>query len=295
MPHVPAGPVPWIFVDRDGDPATALSASVTTVGIDDDVRPAVALAAVLQVRLADKWPSATSVPSGDGFRVGGLLNDSNATAVATALRTALSSPVTDAELAAVKVKLEALSHRPLPLPSSTSPNAKAAALEVARCEGTPFSKSAPAVVTRAQVEAWRAAAVGEGRLAFGIVGSAKVEDLASRALVGGARWPVAAAFPAPSPLGPDGAVALVEGSPTTAPGVARVSVAFRDPSPAAVSSVAVDLSDPRSSLAARLSALGTPRAEVSLREVRATAHAFGGCLGVTFDVTGARFGDDSAT
>ena len=287
--------MPWIFVDRDGDPATALSASLTTVGIDDDVRPAVALAALFQTRLAGKWPEATSVPSGDGLRVGGLLNEGDAQAIATALRAALTTPVTDGELPAVKTKLDALSHRPLPLPSTSSADAKAAALEVARCEGTPFSKSAPVAVTRAQVEAWRAAAVGEGRLAFGIVGSAKVEDAASRALVGGARWPVAAAFPAPAPLGADGAVALVEGDPATPSGVARVSVAFRDPSAAAVSSVAVDLSDARSSLAARLSALGTPRAQVSLHEVRATAHAFGGCLGISFDVTGARFADDAGS
>lgn len=290
-PHVPAGPVPCVLVEREGDPETGLAASLVTEGIDDSARPAVALAALFRERLAAKWVGVVVVPSGDGLRISGPVTLDDAAATATALRNAISTPVAAPEIDTAKKALAALAHRPPPMPSATDGEAPGAIDEVTRCEGTPYFHGNKADLSLAELEAWRSAVAGEGRLAFGVVGSAKVENAASRVLIGGARWPRAAPI-APATKHSDG-LAFVEASPLVPPGTARVRIAFRDPSAARTAAAAIDLADARGALASRLAALGTPRAPVDLREITATAHPVGGCLAVTLDVGGVRFAEDA--
>lgn len=292
MPHVPPGPVPCVLVEREGDPESGLAASMDTEGIDDGARPAVALSALFRERLAGKWAGVTVTPGGDGLRISGPVSLDDAGPIATALRAAISAPVAAGEIETAKKSLAALAERPPPMPSASDTEAPAAIAEVTRCEGTPYFHGNKADLTLAELEAWRSAVAGEGRLAFGVVGSAKVENAASRVLIGGARWPRAATV-ALSAKHSDG-LAFVEASPLVPAGTARVRIAFRDPSAARTATAAAELADARGALASRLAALGTPRAPVDLRAVTATAHAFGGCLGVTIDVGGARFGEDSA-
>lgn len=289
--HLPAGPVPCVEIEREGDPASAIGASVTTAGIADAVRPAVALAALFRERLTAKWPGVTVTAGGDGLRVSGLVASADAPAIALGLRAALSGKVRPGELDAPKKALAALAHRPLAAPAAAGADARAAALEVGRCEGTPYALGAVPEPTLAELEAWRAAAVGEGRLAFSVVGTAAVLAIASDALVGGARWPKAASYEAPAATATSG-VGLVEAVPSVPPGTARVYIAFRDPSVSGAVAAASDLADARGPLATRLATLGSPRAPVDLEQVTATAHPFGGCLLVSIDVANARFGDD---
>ncbi|MGH7283513.1 MAG: hypothetical protein ACRELY_18460, partial [Polyangiaceae bacterium] len=292
MPHVPAGPVPCVLVEREGDPESGLAASLVTDGIDDGARPAVALSALFRERIARKWPGAAVIPGGDGLRIAGPVMIDNVTSVAMALRAAISTPVVASELEAAKKSLAALSHRPAPMASAGNAEAHNAIDEVMRCEGTPYFQGNEADLSLAELEAWRSAVAGEGRLAFAVVGSAAIENDASRILIGGARWPRAATSTA-STTHSDG-LAFVEASPLVPPGTARVHIAFRDPSAARTTTAVADLADPRGALASRLAALGTPRAPVDLRAITATAHPLGGCLGVSIDVGGARFGEDSA-
>ncbi|MEO8875867.1 MAG: hypothetical protein ABI461_09790 [Polyangiaceae bacterium] len=289
----PLGPVPCVVLAREGDPATALSVTILTVGLDADARPSVALAALLESRLAAKWPGASFVPSGDGFRIVGVVSESDASATATALRSALLTPASATELPFIQKKLEALAHRPLPIPASTLSEAKGAVAEVARCDGTPYSQANSAVVMIGQVEAWRHAAVGEGRLAFAIVGNERIAAIAANALAAGSPWPHAAPLESAVPQAPEGAVALVEASPGIAPGMARVTIAFREAHPAAAVAAAAALANPESALASRLSALGVAHSAAEIQDVTATVHPFGGCLSLTLDVAATRLSDDA--
>ncbi len=291
----PTGPVPYVIVEREGDPATALAATVLTAGIAPDARASVALAALLETRLAGHWAGSTFVPSGDGFRVEGVIDEHDATTVAAALRTALLTPANAAELPLIKKKLDALAHRPLPIPASSSPDSIGAVAEVARCEATPFSAATPADPNLAidAVEAWRRAAVGEGRLAFAIVGNAAVATSAADAL-GAGRWPKAVPLVESPPQTSDEGAAIVEASPGIPAGTARVTIAFRAAHASPVALAAVELANPESALASRLSALAGAHSVAQITDVTATAHPFGGCLSLTLDVTGSRFSDDPA-
>lgn len=291
----PTGPVPYVIVEREGDPATALSATVFTVGLAPDARASVALAALLESRLAGQWPGASFIPSADGFRVERVVEDRDASAAASALRAALLAPATAAELPLITKKLDALAHRPLPIPSSSSPDAIGAVAEVARCEATPFAATTTEQnVSIATIEGWRRAAVGEGRLAFAIVGNGATATTVANALNAGP-WPKAAPMAESPPQTTDDGAAIVEASPGIPAGTARVTVAFRTARAASAVEAASDLVNPESALASRLSALGGARSVAQITDVTATAHPFGGCLSLTLDVTGARFSDDAPT
>ncbi|MEO7110111.1 MAG: hypothetical protein ABI183_06710 [Polyangiaceae bacterium] len=291
----PTGPVPYVIVERDGDPATALSATVLTAGITPDARASVALSALLESRLASKWPGASFIPSADGFRIERVIDDHDAAAAGAALRAALLAPATASELPLIKKKLDALAHRPLPIPASSSPDAIGAVAEVARCEATPFSASTSEQnISAALVEAWRRAAVGEGRLAFAIVGNGATAMAAANAL-NAAPWPKAAALVESAPQTSDDGAAIVDASPGIPAGTARVTIAFRTARATPAVEAATDLANPESALASRLAALGGARSVAQITDVTATAHPFGGCLSLTLDVTGARFSDDPIT
>jgi hypothetical protein len=291
----PTGPVPYVIVEREGDPATGLSATVFTAGITADARAAVALSALMETRLAAHWPGASFVPSVDGFRVEGVVGDGNALAIGTTLRSALLAPVTAADLPLVKKKLDALAHLPLPIPAGASPASTGAVTEVARCEATPFSTgSIDANVLPDTVESWRRTAVGEGRLAFAIVGNGAVATTLANAL-GATPWPKAAPLAEAAPPSSDEGAAIVDASPGIPAGTARVTVAFRTARAASAVAAANDLANPESALASRLSALGGARSVAQIKEVTATAHPYGGCVSLTLDVTGARFSDDPAS
>ena len=290
----PLGPVPCVVIAREGDPATALAATIFTSGLDTDARPAVALAALLEMRLAPKWAGASFIPSGDGFRIVGVVGEGDADATATALRSALLSPVSAAELPRIQKRLDALAHRPLPTPSGASADAKGAVAEIARCDGSPFSAVNSPVVSFDKVESWRRAAIGEGRLAFAVVGSERIAALVSDALARGPKWPLAAPLAPSAPQAPDESAAIVEAAPGIAPGMTRVTVAFRGARPSAAVAAAAELANPGSALASRLSSLGGAHPLAQIEDVTATAHPFGGCLALTLDIAAGRLADDAS-
>ena len=280
---------PIAVVVRDGDPRGAIAVAVATGGLPDagagrGAEVAVALAAVVEGRLEGKL-DAQVLPGWSGYRVRALVAEgAEAGRAAEALRAAMLAPVGDADMARVKKKLAALAARPMRDP----------ALEAAvRCRGEAFGTPARTDAradgpTVADVEGWRKAAHGTGRVAFGTVGSARIGDDVAHALGQGGAWPDVAPPPA-EPLPPaEGAPAIYDATGDLPPGAARTTLAVFVPRAAAALAVAPAVGDPRGPLASRLGALDAP---ARVREVVATAHARGGCLAVTFEMAARDLGD----
>ena len=281
------GRPPLVIVARDGDPRSAVALAVTTEGIAPErgAEVPVALAALLEARLARRTTDSggeralddgvSVVPSGYGVRVMGLAaKPSEGVALAAAFRAALLTPVTSADLAPVRKKLEALSRRPLP----------DAALDVAtKCTGdtlatpgTHVDAEGPNVET---VEAWRLAAGGLGRVAMATAGSAVIGDAVADSIARGATWPTAAPVSGDAPAADDARVYDATGDVVA--GGARVTLAARAVRAEDAVRAAAQLGDPSGALAARLGGLDAP---AKLRDVTATAHARGGCVVVTFEI-----------
>jgi hypothetical protein len=265
-------------VAREGDARGALAIAVTTAGIAPErgALPAVALAALVQERLAAHGVDATAVGGWDGWRLRVLVESAADMArVIEAVRTALLDPVVADEpaLAVVARKAAALARRPLPNPAYA---------DVAACTGEAYAAGEATAPAAAELEGWRRAAHGLGRLAIATVGDATLADAAVQTLARAPSWPRGAAVP-PSPWPAPNAPSVVFGaSGDLDPGAARILITARTHLPELAVAVAPALGDPRGPLASRLAALEAP---ARVRSVVATAHVDGGCLATAIDLS----------
>jgi hypothetical protein len=281
------GRPPLTVVAREGDAEGAVAVAVSTegVGAGRGALAAVALAALVQERLAEHGVAAAAVGGWNGWRLRALVDGpASAEATLSAVRDALLTPVKADEpaMAAVARKTAALAGRPLVDP---------ALADVARCTGEAFGAGAAsdAPPTAADIEAWRAAAHGLGRVAIAAAGQEALADAAARALARAPAWPVAspiAAAPWPSS---DANATVYDASGQLAPGAARFVVTARTVAPERALAAAALLGDPHGALASRLDALPAP---AHLRSVVATAHVDGGCLAATIDLAERDLGRD---
>lgn len=131
----------------------------------------------------------------------------------------------------------------------------------------------------AELEAWRAAAHGIGRLAVAVAGDARLAGAVAEALARTPPWPRASPAP-PSPW-PDDPTIVYEASGEVPPGAARIVVTARSLTATRAVAVAPALGDARGALARRLAGLDAP---ARVRSVIATAHVDGGCVALTLDL-----------
>jgi hypothetical protein len=264
---------PVVLVAREGDPIGAVSAAVVVAATDSE--PAVALAGVVEARLAAKGLDAIVTPSWDGIRATVLVEGSGARAATDALRDALSAPIEEKDLAPAKKKLAALALRPLR-------DAKLA--RWAKCVGSPYAAPDRAGKTHddltvAKLEEWRAASHGLGRTSFAIAGSAAMGEEVAAAIAKGPQWKKGADLTPPS-----AATSAVDVEVFEAPGetVPIVHATLDVGSSSAAVAVAEALGDPRGALATRLAGLELP---FRLKELTGTAHARGGCVGLVLEAS----------
>jgi hypothetical protein len=261
-----------------------MAVAVDTEGVAPDrgAVPSVALAALVEARVAAHGVADASAVGGwSGWRLRVLVDSpADAARAVDVVREAMLAPVVQGEpaLEAVTRKLSALARRPL---------ADRALVDVARCTGEAFGLSAvaeaPAVT---ELESWRQAADGLGRVAWATAGDAVIADAAADALARGPQWPEAAPrsgradVPAGAPSA-DARAVVYDASGEIAPGAARVVVTARTARPEQAIAGAPALGDPRGALASRLAALDAPG---RVRAVVATAHDDGGCVAATVDL-----------
>lgn len=269
------------LVVRDGDPAGAIAVAVATGSAEDDPEIGVALAGMIEGRLAERGLAANVTPAWDGYRVVVLVaTEAEARAGAETLRAVLGAAAEEKDLAAAKKKLVALAARPLRDP---------ALARWARCVGSPFAKPTRGPreeLTVARLEQWRAAHHGTGRVAFGVAADARISETVASTIIGGPAWPAGAAWSGGA-LGPAGGkvVAEVYEAPPDAPGappVVTVHATLDVGTSSAAVAAAEALGDRRGPLATRLAALDLP---FRLREVDGGAHARGGCIGVVLEAS----------
>lgn len=282
LPDVRSAPgrPPVVLVGREGDPATSLAVAVMTA---DEANPEVAsaLAGLVEARLRQKAIETASVtPSWDGLRVSALATtEAEAVRLADAFREVLNQPTNDGDLQAARKKLASLAQRPL---------RDKALLRFARCSGSVHSLPERAGrdyadVDVAQIERWRSASFGLGRVAVAVTGPPSIGDAVASTILRGAPWKPAAAMTS----GATKEAASIEvfevpadlGAAAPAP---TVHVTIDVGSSSAAVTTAEALGDPRGPLAARLSELDLP---FRLREVTGAAHVHGGCVGVVLDAT----------
>jgi hypothetical protein len=282
------GRPPLAVVAREGDARGALSVAVSTEGIAPErgALVGVALAGLVEGRLAARGiADAGAVGGWGGWRLRTLVvSPGEAAKLVDAVRAAMLAPVTAGEpaLATVARKVAALARRPLP---------DRALVDVAQCTGEAFGAGGDAAPTAEELEAWRRAAHGLGRVAFATTGNAALADATAAALARGAAWPGAAPFAqAPWPTADVRAV-VYDASGEIAPGAARVVVTARTATPERAVAAAAVLGDPHAPLASRLDALDAP---ARVRAVVATAHADGGCVAVTLDLNARDLATDAA-
>jgi hypothetical protein len=279
------GRPPLTVVTREGDAEGAIAVAVSTEGIGAErgALAAVALAALVQERLSEHGVAAAAVGGWNGWRMQALI-DGPAAAVTTlgAVREALLAPVKADEpaMAAVARKTAALAARPL---------VDAALADVARCTGEAFGAGGDAPPTAADVESWRAAAHGLGRVAIAAAGQEALADAAASALAQAPAWPVASPITAAPWPSSDANAVVYDASGELAPGAARLVVTARTTTPERALAAASLLGDPHGALASRLDALPAP---AHLRSVVATAHVDGGCLAATIDLAERDLGRD---
>ncbi len=208
-----------------------------------------------------------------------------ATTIATALRSALLAPATAPELSALKKKLEALAHFPLPIPASSSPDAIGAVAEVARCEAAPFAATAADEISPS-----RRSKLGDARRSVKGGSRSRSSEMATpqaslRMLClpeRNGRRPLA--LESAPPQTSDEGAAIVEASPGVSAGSARVTIAFRSAHAASQRQQhrSWRIRRARSHHDSRRSAARESPAQI--KDVTATAHPFGGCLSLTLDV-----------
>jgi hypothetical protein len=261
------------IVARNGDPASAASVAITTLGLaSGDPEPATALAGLLEDRL--RALDARVTPAWDGVRVTVIArSEPDARRAASTLRDAMLAPANEADVAAAKRKLAALARRPL---------VDRAIERWARCVGDPHALPdralTPMDLDPEALERWRASAFGVGRTAFAAVGPAAVTEAIADTILRGPAWRVAA--PLPSKVAAVSSTFVYERASEPV-----VHVTLETSSSDAAVQLADALGDARSPLAPRLEALELP---FRVREVVGTAHAQGGCVGIVLDAaTGA--------
>ena len=277
--EVGAGRPSLLVVEREGDARGALAVAVNTEGIAPQrgAIVAVALGALVEERLAARGiGDAGPVGGWNGWRLKALVvSSADAVALVDAAREAMLKPVApnDPALRAVARKVEALARRPLP---------DRALMDVARCTGEAYGIGDETAPSAAELEAWRRAAHGLGRIAIATAGEASLADAVAAALTRAPAWPHATPI-APDPWpAPDARAVVYDASGQLAPGAARVVVTVRTTAPERAVSAAPTLGDPRGPLATRLAALDAP---AKVRSVVATAHVDGGCLAVALDLS----------
>jgi hypothetical protein len=268
---------PVAVVVREGDPSAALAVAVFTGAIAPErgAEVAAALAALTESRLRSS--DFGVVPAWDGYRIRALVGPQpdSASALVEAVQRALATPVVASELPAIKRKLDALATRRI---------ADVSLVDVTRCRGEAFGLPRPAPApTLAEVEGWRRAAHGLGRVAVAAVGSSQTTDAIAAAVARGAAWSPGAPFAASEPAPTSDAPSVYDASGELAPGEARAVLAFHVPRAEQAVAVAPVLADPRGPLVSRLRALEATKEAPKVKELVATAHARGGCLSVTLD------------
>jgi hypothetical protein len=282
------GRPPLAVIAREGDAKGAVAVAVTTAGIAPDrgALAGVALAALVEARLALKGVDATAVGGWEGWRLRALVDSpADMGRVVDAIRLALLTPVAPDEpaLATVTRKEAALARRPLP---------DSALGDVANCTGEAYAlRDAPAPQTT-ELEAWRRAAHGLGRVAIATVGNSALADAAAQMLGRAPAWPAAAPIVATSWPGSHGPTVVYAASGEVEAGSARVVVTARTATPERAVAVAPMLGDPRGPLVSRLAALDAP---ARVRSVVATAHVDGGCVATTIDLSARDLAADAPT
>ncbi len=282
------GRPPLAVVAREGDAKGAVAVAVTTAGLAPDrgALAGVALAALVEARLAGRGVDVSAVGGWDGWRLRALVDSpADMARVVDAIRLALLTPVTPDEpaLAAVTRKAGALARRPLPDPALG---------EVVRCTGEAYATLDAPPLQTTELEAWRRAAHGLGRVAIATVGNAALADAAAQTLGRAPRWPLAAPIqPSPWP-GSQGPTVVYGASGEVDAGSARIVVTARTATPERAVAVAPALGDPRGPLVSRLAALDAP---ARVHSVVATAHVDGGCLAATIDLSARALASDAPT
>jgi hypothetical protein len=278
---------PVTTVVRDGDARGAVAVAVSTEGIDADrgALAGVALAALVQQRMASAGVEVTAVGGWNGWSLRALADSTaHAQSVVAALRAALLTPVTagDPALPAVTRRTNALAARRL---------ADNALIDAARCSGEAMGLRDVSPPTPAELETWRIAAHGLRRVAIATAGAQALADAVVEAIGQGPVWPEGAPrTPSPWPDASSGA-AIYDASGTIEPGSARITVTARTASPERAVAAAPLLADSRGPLATRLGGIGS---QPQLRSVIATAHTDGGCLVATVDIGESALGADAA-
>jgi hypothetical protein len=271
---------PVVLVAREGDPSSAIAVAVTTSaleGNDEDPEAAVALAGVVEARLAAKGLAPTIVPSWSGFRAAVLVATPDAAPSTTdAVREALTAPIDEKDVAAAKKKLAALAARPL---------RDASLARWARCVGSPHALPQRAGKSgedlgAARLERWRAAAHGLGRVAIAVAAPSAMAESVATAIARGPAWKAGAAAPSapPSPGAIDVDVYEAASDMLGAGYVIHATLDVGTGSDAVTTAEA--LGDPHGPLASRLAALDLP---FRLREVTGTAEPRGGCVGIVLE------------
>jgi hypothetical protein len=276
---VVAGRPPLSVVEREGDAWGALAIAVATQGIAPErgATAAVALAALVEDRLAARGITEAVVVGGwDGWRLRRLAGSpADAASLVEWARLTMLAPVmpNDPALPAVGRKVAALARRPL---------ADRAVVDVVRCTGEAYGTGDETAPSAAELEAWRRAAHGLGRVAIAAAGNAAIVNAVAEALKRGPAWPLAVANAQSAwPTGNEPA-AVYDASGEIAPGAARVLITARSTEPERAVAAAPGLGDPSGPLASRLAALEAPG---HVRSVVATAHVDGGCVAATVDLS----------
>jgi hypothetical protein len=269
------GRPPVVVVDRDGDPRGAVALAVSTDGIAPTrgAAPAVALAAIVEARLAASGVhDVRVVPSFDGYRVRALVSgDADADAFAAGIRVALLTPIDAAAASSASEKLDALAHRPI---------ADVALTDAARCTGDVVSlpNGAPPPAA-SEIESWRAAAHRLGRVVVATAGGESLARAVATAIAHGDAWPAAAPDLPPAPL--DGRTSVYDAARTIPPGSARATIVMHTATATRAVAAAIELGDPDGPLASRLRALDAPAV---VHSVIATARSIGGCVAAVVDL-----------
>ena len=285
---VGAGRPSLAVVEREGDARGAIAIAVTTAGIAPDrgAVVAVALGSLVEERLAARGiAEAGAVGGWDGWRLRALVaSPADGARLVGAAREAMLAPVTakDPALAAVARRLDALARRPLP---------DRAIIDVARCTGEAFGAGDEATPGATELEAWRRAAHGLGRVAIATAGDASLADAVATALARGPAWPKATPIASPPWPAADGRAVVYDASGEIPPGAARIVVTARTTAPERAVAAAPALGDPRGPLASRLAALEAPGL---VHSVVATAHVDGGCVAATVDLSHRDIASDAA-
>lgn len=270
------GRPPVAVVEREGDARGAVAVAVTTQGIAPErgAVVGVALAALVEARLAARGVEANAIGGWDGWRLRALVaSPADAARMVDEARAAMLAPVGEGEpaMTAVARKAAALAHRPI----------DAAIVEFARCTGEAFGFGSEATPSAREVESWRRAAHGLGRVAVSTAGDTAIADAVAGALTRATPWPSAAEKKAAAWPAADERAAVYDASGELLPGAARVIVTVRTALPERAAAAAQALGDPRGALASRLGGLETP---ARVRSVVATAHSDGGCVAATIDM-----------